>query len=68
MEAKPEELIYDWNARNRRGPLSPLHDRSLSFFDETLRDGIQSPSVPRRAWVASLWEFEPASDSVMAKA
>jgi 2-isopropylmalate synthase len=44
-ETKPEELIYDWNARNRRGPLSPLRDRKLSFFDETLRDGIQSPSV-----------------------
>ncbi|MEX1369079.1 MAG: LeuA family protein [Nannocystaceae bacterium] len=43
-EAKPQDLIYDWNARNRRGPLSPLR-RSLSFFDETLRDGIQSPSV-----------------------
>ncbi|MCA9707927.1 MAG: 2-isopropylmalate synthase, partial [Myxococcales bacterium] len=44
-EANPEELIYDWNTRNRRGPLSPLRDRKLSFFDETLRDGIQSPSV-----------------------
>jgi 2-isopropylmalate synthase len=39
------ELIYDWNARNRRGPLSPLADRKVSFFDETLRDGIQSPSI-----------------------
>jgi 2-isopropylmalate synthase len=44
-EPKPEELIYDWNARNRRGPLSPLKHHKLSFFDETLRDGIQSPSV-----------------------
>ncbi len=44
-ETKAEDLIYDWNARNRRGPLSPLKDRKLSFFDETLRDGIQSPSV-----------------------
>ena len=41
----PDELIYDWNVRNRRAPLSPLVDRELSFFDETLRDGIQSPSV-----------------------
>ena len=40
-----DSLIYDWNGRNRRGPLSPLHDRKLTFFDETLRDGIQSPSV-----------------------
>jgi len=44
-DAKAEELIYDWNGRNRRGPLSPLRDRPLTFFDETLRDGIQSPSV-----------------------
>lgn len=40
-----ESLVYDWNARNRQGPLSPLKERKLSFFDETLRDGIQSPSV-----------------------
>jgi 2-isopropylmalate synthase len=40
-----ENLIFDWNARNRRGPLSPLQGRKLTFFDETLRDGIQSPSV-----------------------
>ena len=49
MEARTEselqELIYDWNTRNRRGPLSPLKTRRLTFFDETLRDGIQSPSV-----------------------
>jgi 2-isopropylmalate synthase len=44
-EPAAETLIYDWNARNRRGPLSPLSDRKLTFFDETLRDGIQSPSV-----------------------
>ena len=39
------DLIFDWNTRNRRGPLSPLKRHTLSFFDETLRDGIQSPSV-----------------------
>lgn len=44
-DPRPEELIYDWNARNRRGPLSPLKRHKLTFFDETLRDGIQSPSV-----------------------
>ncbi len=44
-QTDPNELIYDWNERNKLGPLSPLHGRSLSFFDETLRDGIQSPSV-----------------------
>ncbi len=45
QEGGPDPLIYDWNARSRRGPLSPLVDRPVSFFDETLRDGIQSPSV-----------------------
>jgi 2-isopropylmalate synthase len=40
-----QDLIYDWNTRNRRAPLSPLKTRRLTFFDETLRDGIQSPSV-----------------------
>lgn len=44
-EPSAAELIYDWNTRNRRGPLSPLRRHRLSFFDETLRDGIQSPSV-----------------------
>ena len=41
----PANLIYDWNARDRPRPLSPLRHRRLTFFDETLRDGIQSPSV-----------------------
>ncbi|MBC8068754.1 MAG: 2-isopropylmalate synthase [Deltaproteobacteria bacterium] len=47
MSDEPEvaSLVYDWNARSRVGPLSPLRGRKLSFFDETLRDGIQSPSV-----------------------
>jgi 2-isopropylmalate synthase len=44
-DPKADELIYDWNTRNRQKPLSPLLGRGLSFFDETLRDGIQSPSV-----------------------
>lgn len=39
------ELVYNWNTRNRLGPLSPLKGRKVSFFDETLRDGIQSPAV-----------------------
>ncbi|HEX8068404.1 MAG TPA: LeuA family protein [Pyrinomonadaceae bacterium] len=36
------ELIYDWNR------VAPAHDapgRRVSFDDETLRDGLQSPSV-----------------------
>src|SRR6185295_8942639 len=37
------DLIYDWNAVEKIGPLSPR--RKVTFLDETLRDGIQSPSV-----------------------
>jgi 2-isopropylmalate synthase len=35
-------LIYDWNVQKRRGPLT---SKRIEFDDETLRDGIQSPSV-----------------------
>lgn len=34
------ELIYDWNAQGRE-----LTGRRVEFDDETLRDGLQSPSV-----------------------
>ena len=45
-EPDAAELIYDWNSPQPRGPLSPLRrHRKVTFFDETLRDGIQSPSV-----------------------
>ena len=37
------ELIYDWNAAEKVAALSPK--RRVQFLDETLRDGIQSPSV-----------------------
>ncbi|HEX8649984.1 MAG TPA: LeuA family protein [Pyrinomonadaceae bacterium] len=37
-----EELIYDWN---RTEPESFAPGRHISFDDETLRDGLQSPSV-----------------------
>lgn len=37
------ELIYDWNSVEKVAPLSPK--RRIQFLDETLRDGIQSPSV-----------------------
>jgi 2-isopropylmalate synthase len=44
MPDKPDhELIYDWNAVEKVAPLSPR--RRVQFLDETLRDGIQSPSV-----------------------
>jgi 2-isopropylmalate synthase len=36
------EFIYDWNEVNRKGPLVP---QRFSLFDETLRDGLQNPSV-----------------------
>ena len=35
-------LVYDWNEKDRRGPLLRRQPR---FVDETIRDGIQSPSV-----------------------
>jgi 2-isopropylmalate synthase len=37
------ELIYDWNDVEKVTGLAPK--RTITFFDETLRDGIQSPSV-----------------------
>jgi 2-isopropylmalate synthase len=46
MTTKPPEesdLIYDWNSTEKVAPLSPK--RRIQFLDETLRDGIQSPSV-----------------------
>jgi isopropylmalate/homocitrate/citramalate synthase len=35
-------LVYDWNEKDRHGPLLRRKPR---FVDETIRDGIQSPSV-----------------------
>ncbi len=40
--APHDDLIYDWNEVERRGPLIP---KNVTFFDETLRDGLQNPSV-----------------------
>jgi 2-isopropylmalate synthase len=37
-----QDLIYDWNEIGRRGRLI---DPGFTFFDETLRDGLQNPSV-----------------------
>jgi 2-isopropylmalate synthase len=42
-EMSERDLIYDWNAVEKVAPLSPR--RKVTFLDETLRDGIQSPSV-----------------------
>jgi 2-isopropylmalate synthase len=39
---KTSELIYDWNRQNAE---SPRPSGSVRLTDETLRDGLQSPSV-----------------------
>ena len=36
------DIIYDWNERKRRGT---VFQKPIELCDETLRDGIQSPSV-----------------------
>lgn len=35
-------LVFDWNVA---GPQAPAEARAIEFDDETLRDGLQSPSV-----------------------
>jgi 2-isopropylmalate synthase len=42
MRPATADLIYDWNEVRRRGRLIP---KGITFFDETLRDGLQNPSV-----------------------
>ena len=42
-ELSERDLIYDWNGLEKVSRLSPK--RKVTFLDETLRDGIQSPSV-----------------------
>ncbi|MGF1467952.1 MAG: LeuA family protein [Sandaracinaceae bacterium] len=37
------ELVYDWNSKRYRGPV--VLNRTFELHDETLRDGIQNPSV-----------------------
>lgn len=39
---KPHEIIYDWNEIKKK---TLLTTKPFELFDETLRDGIQSPSV-----------------------
>jgi 2-isopropylmalate synthase len=36
------EIIFDWNRLDRLGPLTA---KNVELFDESLRDGIQSPSA-----------------------
>ena len=39
---REDEIIYDWNTVDKKAPIAtgPLY-----FLDETLRDGLQSPSA-----------------------
>jgi 2-isopropylmalate synthase len=41
-EGRESQLIYDWNEVDRRGRILP---DNATFYDETLRDGLQNPSV-----------------------
>ena len=41
-DARADDLIFDWNEVNRKRPLIPP---GFTLFDETLRDGLQNPSV-----------------------
>jgi len=41
--SEERNLIYDWNAQLPEGWKKPAH--RIEFDDETLRDGLQSPSV-----------------------
>jgi 2-isopropylmalate synthase len=43
MNREDSDLIYDWNSVEKVAALSPK--KRIQFLDETLRDGIQSPSV-----------------------
>lgn len=42
VQPNPAEIIYDWNTHDADAPLVPP---GYTLFDETLRDGLQSPSV-----------------------
>jgi 2-isopropylmalate synthase len=59
-EFREEELIYDWNAVEKVAPLAA--GRRVTFFDETLRDGIQSPSVTDPAISDKIRMVELAND------
>src|SRR5688500_1824597 len=54
------ELIYDWNSIEKVAPISPR--RRVQFLDETLRDGIQSPSAVDPAIEDKLRLVELAND------
>ncbi len=39
---RQRDFVFDWNEVNRKGRITP---KNATFFDETLRDGLQNPSV-----------------------
>jgi 2-isopropylmalate synthase len=39
---RESQFVFDWNEVNRKGRITP---KNVTFFDETLRDGLQNPSV-----------------------
>ncbi|MBI4955293.1 MAG: 2-isopropylmalate synthase [Myxococcales bacterium] len=41
-EQRAAELVYDWNECGRKGRIIP---KGVTFYDETLRDGLQNPSI-----------------------
>lgn len=41
-ELSQDQIIFDWNALEKTGPITC---QSFEFYDETLRDGVQSPSA-----------------------
>ena len=43
MDEELNDLIYDWNTAEEQSVRSGA--RKIEFDDETLRDGLQSPSV-----------------------
>lgn len=59
-EFNESELIYDWNSVEKVAPLSGK--RTFTFMDETLRDGIQSPSVVDPSIEDKIRMVELASD------
>ena len=42
-EPETPNLVYDWNTAEDRG--RPPRERPIKLYDESLRDGLQSPSV-----------------------
>jgi len=42
-DSDAKQLIYDWNSKRYRGPV--ILNRGFELHDETLRDGIQNPTV-----------------------